>query len=96
VLEAPETQGKGLLIELLAGLTVGYAEWHVPLGFDPAKRFVEADALGQGEDLDRIRAADPNEEEDWDPSRQALWMRDSYQAALQRGGTFQRMIQDAD
>lgn len=96
ILEAPGAPGKAGLIRLLEGLAVGYPEWHVPLGFDPAGSFAEADELGGPEDLDRIRSADPDEDEDDEPPRQALWRKDAYEAVLARLGAFRDLTRDAD
>jgi hypothetical protein len=96
LLESPRTQGKEHLVELLVGLAIGYAEWHVPTGFDPVKRFAKAEQLGRRVDLDELRAAEPDEEDDWHPGRQALWMKDAYEAVLRRVRTFHRLTEHRD
>jgi hypothetical protein len=95
LLEAPNLPDQAPLIGLLVGLAVGYAEWHVPLGFDPAQRFAEIEALGGPDEIERIRAAEPDEEEDFDPGRDALWQRDAYEAVIGRIATFHLLTRDA-
>ncbi|WP_165232632.1 HEAT repeat domain-containing protein [Aquisphaera insulae] len=97
VLEAPGTQDRAAIVGLLASLAVGYQEWHVPLGFDPDGAFVEAGRLGQESDLDEIRAAEPDEDEDdGDPGRLNLWEKDTYEAVLSRVDVFRRLAADED
>ncbi|WP_165252379.1 HEAT repeat domain-containing protein [Paludisphaera soli] len=96
LLEAPSARDRVELIRLLVGLAIGYPEWHVPLGFDPAAAFVEAEGLGGPEELARIRAAEPDQDEDEEPELQDLWKRDAYEAVLGRVGAFQRLTRDDD
>ena len=84
------------LIRLLTNLAIGYPEWHVPLGFDPAQRFAEIEALGGPDEIERIRDAEPEEEEDFEPGRDALWQRDAYEAVIGRIVTLQGLSRDED
>src|SRR5262245_47152859 len=96
VLKAPDTQGKAEIIQLLELLAAGYPGRHLRSGFDPAEEFAEADRLARRVDLEQLRAAPPDEDDDWDPGRQALWAKDAYQAVLRRVGTLRGLTRDAD
>ncbi len=92
VLEAPDTQDKVELIDVLTHLAVGYPEHHLPFGYDYSE---DEGELRPQEDFDRIRAADPDDN-DWEPDTQPLWRIDAHQAVLRGVGTFQRLTQDSD
>ncbi|QEH38440.1 hypothetical protein OJF2_70410 [Aquisphaera giovannonii] len=97
VLEAPGTQDRAPLIDLLASLAVGYQEWHVPLGFDPFAAFAEGEVPWQEIDPDELRATDPEEEDDHDPGLlNLLWEKDAYEAVLRRVYVFQELTNDGD
>ena len=84
LLESPSAKDRVRLIRLLTNLAIGYPEWHVPLGFDPAQRFAEIETLGGPDEIERIRDAEPEEEEDFEPGRDALWQRDAYEVVIGR------------
>lgn len=64
VLEAPDTQDRANIIELLMLLATGYMEYHLPFGFDASEEFEELVALDEEERAD-IRAEEPSEEDEW-------------------------------
>ena len=96
LLESPSAKDRVRLIRLLTNLAIGYPEWHVPLGFDPAQRFAEIEALGGPDEIERIRDAEPEEEEDFEPGRDALWQRDAYEVVIGRIVTLQGLSRDED
>lgn len=97
LLETPGAHDRARLVQLLEGLAIGYPDWHLPLGFDPDAVFAEAEGLGGEAELERIRAAEPDEEEDdGDLALVALWQRDAYRAVLGRLGTIRALTGDAD
>jgi len=96
VLEAPDTQGKEQILLLLEHLAVGYPENHLGHGFAPDKAFARAERLGRRVDLAKLRAAEPQEKDQWDLGRQNLWEKDAYEAVLQRIDCVQRLTRDSD
>ncbi|MHC5538913.1 HEAT repeat domain-containing protein [Singulisphaera rosea] len=96
LLESPDAVESVRLIQLLVNLAIGYPEWHVPLGFDPAQRFAEIESLGGPEEIERIRASGPEEEDDYEPGRIALWQRDAYEAVIRRVDLFQSLTKASD
>jgi HEAT repeat protein len=96
LLKHPEAQDKEQIIVLLERLAVGYPENYLLRGFDPVREFAKADRLARRVDLAQLRKAEPDEADDWDPGRQALWARDAYQAVLGRAGTLQRLTRATD
>lgn len=93
ILESPGTADRVSLIRLLEGLAVGYPEWHVRRGFDPVEAHADADELG---DPAAARAAEPDDEEDEDAPRIALWRRDAYEAVRDGLEIFQRLTRDPE
>lgn len=96
VLDAPDTQGKEKILLLLEYLAVGYPENYLQRGFAPEKAFARAERLGKRVDLAKLRAAEPEEKDDWDLARQNLWEKDAYEAVLKRMDLIQRLTKDAD
>lgn len=96
VLENPNTPSRDRIIDLLVHLAVGYPEQHLPCGFDPGKAFAAVGRLTRRRDLDALRTAEPDEEDDLDPGRVALWERDTYEAVAARVPVFQRLAVGED
>lgn len=96
VLEAPDTPGKERIVLLLEYLAVGYFEGYLLRGFDPEKAFARATRLGQRIDLAALRAADPEEKDDWNLAHQNLWEKDAYEAVFQRIDLLRRLTHDSE
>ncbi len=96
LLRDPEQPDKHLIIQVVELLAAGYPEQHLRRGFDPAREFAKAERLARRIDLAKLRAAPPDEEDDWDPGRQALWAKDAYEAVQRRLATLQRLTRDAE
>lgn len=96
VLTAPDTRDRRQIIQLLLMLAVGYPDRHLPFGLDLTREFRAVEKLARKVDLDRIRAAAPCEEDDWDEGYIALWARDAYEAVERRIPVFRELARDSE
>jgi hypothetical protein len=89
LLDNSATPEKSGLIRLLIFLAVGYHDKFLPLGFDPAAEFAEAEKVAPGD-------AGPEHYDDYGPELAALWARDAYNAVRRRVTRFRALARHRD
>jgi hypothetical protein len=89
LLGRPATPEKGELIRLLVFFAAGYHDKFLPLGFDPAAAFADADKVAPED-------AGPEHYDDYGPAVAALWARNAYEAVRRRVGRFRALARHRD